>query len=116
MGSKPRSREEYVSRLVIDKQRAIYWLCSLLERDSPAVRDGARKALATLGYDERRIGSMLLLGEPGLRGAGEGGPAAFRTQDQAERARAAAGGAARCRGTAAGPCGRLTANGRPGTG
>ena len=46
MGSKPRSAEDYVSRLVLEKQRAIYWLCSLLERDSTATRAGARRALA----------------------------------------------------------------------
>lgn len=73
MGSKPRSAEDYVSRLVLEKQRAIYWLCSLLERDSTATRAGARRALAELGYDDGRIHSLLLLGEPGPR-AGEGLP------------------------------------------
>ncbi len=90
MGSKPRSGEEYVSRLVIEKERVIYWLCSLLERDGPATRDGARRALAELGYDERRIRSMLLLGEPGLR-AGEQLAAALRRYDVGKGERAAGG-------------------------
>jgi hypothetical protein len=70
MGTKPR-QEEYVSRLVLDKERAIYWVCALLERDGAATREEARAALADLGYDQRRIASMLHLGEPGRRGAGE---------------------------------------------
>ena len=70
MGSKPRQKE-YVSKLLADKDRAIYWLCALLERDSQRVRDGARRALADLGYDERRIEGMLLLGEPYPSRAGE---------------------------------------------
>ena len=63
MGSKP--RPEYVTRLVLEKQRAIYWLCALLARDSPETRAAARQALAELGYDEPRIRALLLLGEPG---------------------------------------------------
>jgi hypothetical protein len=70
MGTKPR-RDEYVSRLVFEKERAIYWVCALLERDGAATRDAARAALGDLGYDQRRIASMLHLGEPGRRGAGE---------------------------------------------
>ena len=64
MGSKPRQKE-YVTRLVLDKQRAIYWLCAVLEHDAPATRAAARRALTELGYDEPRIEALLLLGEPG---------------------------------------------------
>jgi hypothetical protein len=64
MGSKPRL-EDYANRLVVDKERAIYWVCALLERDSAATRQAARDALLELGYDQRRIEAMLLLGEPG---------------------------------------------------
>jgi hypothetical protein len=70
MGTKPR-QDEYVNRLVLDKERAIYWVCALLERDGAATREAARAALAQLGYDQRRVESMLHLGEPGRRGAGE---------------------------------------------
>jgi hypothetical protein len=55
---------EYVSKLLIEKERAIYWVCALLERDGVDTRAGARRALADLGYDRRRIEAMLLLGEP----------------------------------------------------
>jgi hypothetical protein len=70
MGGKPR-QGEYVIRLMTEKERAVYWLCALLESDGPAARAGARQALAELGYDQARIDSMLLLGEPGRRGARE---------------------------------------------
>jgi hypothetical protein len=66
VGSKPR-HHDYVSKLLVDKERAIYWLCAVLERDGPLTRERARLALADLGYDQRRIESMLLLGEPGPR-------------------------------------------------
>lgn len=68
MGLKPGERE-YVSRLVVEKQRAIYWVCALLERDGDATRQGARRALEELGYDQSRIESLLLLGEPTAQGA-----------------------------------------------
>lgn len=51
-----------------EKERAIYWLCALLEGDGAPTRAGARQALAELGYDQARIDSMLALGEPGRRG------------------------------------------------
>ena len=70
MGSKPR-QAQYVTRLVLEKQRAIYWLCALLERDGPATRADARHALAELGYDQKRIDAMLVMGEPGQPGARE---------------------------------------------
>ncbi len=98
MGSKPRSAEDYVSRLVLEKQRAIYWLCSLLERDGTATRAGARRALAELGYDDLRIQSLLLLGEPGPR-AGECQPAATGSDDGGERLPAASRWNGRSRGT-----------------
>ena len=66
-----RRHREYVSKLVVEKQRAIYWVCALLERDSASTRGAARRALAELGYDRPRIESLLLLGEPGSHRAGE---------------------------------------------
>jgi hypothetical protein len=69
--SSRRSNREYVTRLVVEKQRAIYWVCALLERDGTGTRRDARRALAELGYDGPRIEALLLLGEPGARGAGE---------------------------------------------
>ncbi len=114
MGSKPRSGEDYVSRLVNEKERAIYWLCSLLERDSASTRAGARKALGDLGYDDRRIHSVLLLGEPGLR-AGED-THAIRPRDWGARGCAVgSSGAGRSRGTGAHPHGTLLEYG-PGSG
>lgn len=86
MGSKP--RPEYVTRLVLEKQRAIYWLCALLARDSPATRAAARQALAELGYDEPRIRALLLLGEPGKPRARERtGPLGIGHGDPHGRAR-----------------------------
>jgi hypothetical protein len=70
VGSKPRQKE-YVTRLVLEKQRAIYWLCAVLERDVPATRAAARRALTELGYDADRIEALLLLGEPGHPRASE---------------------------------------------
>lgn len=97
MGSKPR-KEEYVTRLVLEKQRAIYWLCSLLERDSGPVREGARKALGEIGYDQRRIEAMLLLGEPGAR-ASENRRAAVPVYDDDEGRRTAGAGSVAISGT-----------------
>lgn len=73
MGSKRRYRKstDYSIRLVIEKERAVYWVCALLERDGEETRAGARRALFELGYDQRRIDAMLLLGEPGPARAGE---------------------------------------------
>ena len=91
MGFKPRVEEgDYVSRLLVQKERAIYWVCALLERDSTATREGARRALAELGYDQRRIESMLQLGEPGQRGAGENQRHAEPTYNEGRARRAAA--------------------------
>lgn len=90
MGSKP--RPEYVTRLVLEKQRAIYWLCALLERDGPATRAAARQALADLDYDEPRIKALLLLGEPGQPRARErNGPWAPATASGKGRGRAPSG-------------------------
>jgi hypothetical protein len=114
MGSKPRSREDYVSRLVLEKQRAIYWLCSLLERDSTATRAGARRALAELGYDDGRIQSLLLLGEPGPR-AGEGQPADTGSDDGGERQPASGRWSGRSRGAGTRLHGTLLEHG-PGNG
>ena len=68
--SSRRGHRQYLTRLVAEKERAIYWVCALLERDGTATRRDARRALIELGYDQRRIDAMLLLGEPG-KGAGE---------------------------------------------
>jgi hypothetical protein len=68
--SSRRGQREYLTRLVAEKERAIYWVCALLERDGTKTRRDARRALVELGYDQRRIEAMLLLGEPGT-GAGE---------------------------------------------
>lgn len=114
MGSKPRSAEDYVSRLVLEKQRAIYWLCSLLERDSTTTRADARRALAELGYDDARIHSLLLMGEPGPR-AGEGQPGATGPDDGGERAPAAGRWGGRSRGTGTRLHGTLLEHG-PGNG
>ena len=65
MGRVTRQRE-YVSKLVVEKQRAIYWVCALVERDNPVTRAAARQALAELGYDRWRIESLVLMGEPGV--------------------------------------------------
>ena len=70
MGSKPR-QGEYTSRLLIEKERAIYWVCTLLERDGTETRLAARRALGELGYDQRRIEAMLAMGEPGAHRARE---------------------------------------------
>lgn len=78
MGSKPR-HEDYANRLVVEKERAIYWVCALLERDGEATRQGARRALAELGYDQRRVEAMLLLGEPGQHRASEPAGTAVRS-------------------------------------
>jgi hypothetical protein len=112
MGSKPRSTEDYVSRLVLEKQRAIYWLCSLLERDSSSTRAGARRALAELGYDDRRIHSMLLLGEPVARAGEPVGPGSC---DGSQRQPAAGRWSALPRGTCVLPNGTLLEHG-PGSG
>jgi hypothetical protein len=68
MGFKPRERD-YVSKLVVEKQRAVYWICALLEQYSDATREGARRALQELGYDQPRIETLLLLGEPTMQRA-----------------------------------------------